>query len=328
MTRLAFPAAWIAAIGFAACGGGNNNPADIIITIPDEADATVPPLCDPVQQTGCAEGEQCTWEVASDNPLAGRTACLPEGTVDVRDPCLPAGTERADECLGASYCIGGACTPVCTIDPDSCGPGTLCTLVDDVFDDLNDTVGVCTPICDPVMQTCPLPQACYLVDRESGKGACAAVPAGAATQTQDKPCYESQPGVCDLTGCARGFSTFDTKWKNFTEYLCMQTCTPVRSGIGMLDYIRGNPNGVVCGDHDPSAGEIANTECRFFNALLGNEGSETPDLLGICVSESVRDASGFGSCATHDLNAAPTLQNVANGSYVIGCEPWSDLVPW
>jgi hypothetical protein len=326
MTRLAFPAAWIAAIALAACGGGSNDPPGIII-IPDEPDAAVPQSCDPVQQTGCEGGEKCTWEVVSDNPLVGRTACVPEGNVDVGGPCLPASAERTDECRGASYCISGTCTPVCTINPNSCALGTRCTLVEDFFEDLNDTVGACKPICDPVMQTCPLPQACYMVDLRSGEGACSTVPAGAATQTQDKPCYGSQPGVCDFNGCARGFSTFHTMWSGFTEYLCMQTCTPVSSGMGMLDYVMGNPNGVVCGDYDASAGAIANTECRFFNAMLGSDGANTPDVLGICLSENVRDVSGLGSCATHDLNAAPTLENVANGSYVIGCEPWLDLVP-
>jgi hypothetical protein len=198
-------------------------------------------------------------------------------------------------------------------------------LFSDFFEDLGDTVGACTPTCDPVMQTCPDPQACYLIDW-SGEGTCAAVPTGAATQVQDLTCYGPRAGVCYLNGCAKGFSTFGVVWNGFTEAKCMQMCTPAASGIDMLDYVTGNPNGKVCGDYDPSAGEIANTECRFFNAMLGSMGAETPDVLGICLSENARTVIGIGSCATHDLTAAPTPENVDNGTYVIGCEPWQDLV--
>jgi hypothetical protein len=320
-------------MAFAACGGGNNDQVDTGIIIPVEDSSTQPQLCDPVAQTGCGDGEKCSWEVLSEDPPAGRSACVADGNVDVGGPCLRAMPGGTDECRGASHCINGTCTAICSRDPDSCAAGTQCTLFENFFDDQVDNtttpptplVGACMPICDPVMQTCPADQACFLTDWD-GEGTCGFVPGPAEASVQDTACFGPASGGCYLNGCARGFSTFFLNWVGvgFPSSLCVQMCTPATAGIGMLDYIMGNPNGAVCGAYDVSAGEIANTECRFFSSVVGD--ANVPDPLGICLSENVRTTLELGTCATHDIDAAPTQENVDNGTYVLGCESITDQI--
>jgi hypothetical protein len=232
---------------------------------------------------------------------------------------------QTDECRAGSHCINNTCTAICSANPETCPDGERCSLYANFFEDQVAPIGACTPTCDPVMQTCPADQACFLADW-TGVGTCGFVPTGAQTKVQDQACYGPQVGVCYANGCAKGFSTFRVTWPDIsTEPQCMQMCTPAASGIGQLDYVTGNPNGIVCGAWDVSAGEIANTECRYFNNILLGDGAATPDLLGICLSETARNAIDLGSCTTHDLAIEPNQTNVDNGTYVLGCEPWSDL---
>jgi hypothetical protein len=326
MQRLAFPLLLIFVVMAAACGGGNDG-GEIIIDTPDSA--PVEESCNPVAQSGCLDGEKCTWVEVSENPALGRTQCMPDGTVTLGDPCLPAGLNEGDECRAGGHCIAGVCTPVCSRTPDSCGEGFLCNLFENLFDDL-EGIGACRPLCDPVLQDCPEGEACYLAEW-TGEGTCGVVFPDVTTKTQDETCFGPSPDTCYLNGCARGFDTFGVRWNGFDSGVCMQFCTPATTGLDpvngdQLDYIRGNPNGVSCGDYDVSAGEIANTECRFFNALILDDGVDTPDALGVCISEATRTALGMGSCTTHVLDAEPTTENVDNGTYVLGCESIQDLL--
>lgn len=328
MKRMHVPALLLSSVIIVACGGSSSESA------PDAGQTA----CDPVSQTGCRDGDKCTWVTVSEDPLQGRTLCRPDGTVELGDPCEEGELDQADDCKAGGLCLHGVCTQICSREPDSCTQGDRCSLFANVFEDQTDAsglpaVGACRATCDPVMQTCEGEEACYLADW-TGAGACAVVSPEAATRVQDQPCLGPEPDRCYQDGCARGFDSFGIVFDEYDHGVCTQFCTPAATGVDpingpQLDNIRGNPDGVVCGAYDPSAGEEADAECRYFNALLQTvfqDGLATPDWLGMCMSEEFRVTLDLGSCTTHDLSAEPTPENVDNGTYVIGCEPIDDLL--
>lgn len=329
MRRFAFALMLIPFAALAACDGGSYSArpdGGIIINQPDAREYE----CDPYFQRGCADGEKCTWVFLSETPRLGRSQCVPDGTVDVGSACLAGELFQADDCKAGSFCSRGVCTLICsTADTLSCAENDVCIQFADVFDDVPD-VGLCRPKCDPVNQvTCGEGEACYL-QNWNGDGVCSRVPDEAVAKVQDQQCFGPSPDDCYLNGCAKGFDTFGVAWRNNVQGTCMQFCTPAPTGLDpvngdQLDYLLGNPNGVVCGQYHASAGE-AGTECRFFNALIGAQGSNTPDGLGICMTESFRTMIELGSCTGHQLNAAADQTNIENGTYVPGCESINDIL--
>lgn len=322
MKRLALIAFLTVPAVATACGEDPVPPRPAII-IP--ADATPPPACDALTNEGCAAGEKCTFVYLDPDSTYGKTRCAPEGTLDVGAECAVSAVGVADECVSGSFCLRGVCRAICSTEPDDCAGDTLCSRFSSIFRDQPlDNVGLCTPTCDPVIQDCAPDEGCYLRDVR-GTASCSRVPGGALDRVQDEVCYGPGPNTCYLNGCARGFDTF----LGITP-LCMQFCTPAPTGLDavngdQLDSLRGDPGGIQCGAYDASAGEVANTECRYFNGILTVEdGIYPPNSLGICVSESIREAGNLGSCTTHDLNAPYTQENVDNGTYVRGCESYLD----
>jgi hypothetical protein len=322
MNRLALIAFLTVPALTAACGEEPVLPLPAL-TIP--SDPPPPPECDALDNESCAAGEKCTFVYLDPDSTYGKTKCVPDGLLAVGAECEVSSVGVADECVAGSFCLRGVCRDICTADPDDCIGDTLCSRFSSIFRDQTvDNVGLCTPLCDPVIQDCAIDEGCYLRDA-SGTAACSRVPTGALDRVQDQVCYGPGPNTCYLNGCARGFDTF----LGITP-LCMQFCTPAPTGLDpvngdQLDGLRGDPGGIQCGVYDDSAGEAANTECRYFNGILNiDDGVYPPDSLGLCISESIRDAANLGSCTTHDLNTPYTQENVDNGTYVRGCESYLD----
>lgn len=323
MSRWAVLSLLVVSMGMIACGGDEQTQAPIVVFIPMEDPP--PPPCDALTNEGCEAGEKCTFVYVDPEQAFGRSACVPDdGMLEIGDDCELSALGVADGCRAGSMCLRGKCTEICSVDPDDlseCSPGTVCGRFSSIFNDqVNENIGLCSPTCNAVFQSCEDPeQGCFLLDT-TGLASCTRVPQEASTRFQDDECYGPGAGLCYRNGCARGFDTWGTG-------LCMQFCQPMESGIGALEGIRGNPEGITCGEYNPDATpeEIAMTECRFYNAIAQQQpGMLTPPSLGICMTQAVREANSLGSCATHDLNAPFTQENVNNGTYVRGCEPSTD----
>ncbi len=332
MRRLAFSALLIASMAFAACGGGDT--PDDVDAAPEIDAAPAPVQCDPYAQTGCADGEKCTFMWANDQLQIGETVCVAAGNVPVGGACTfqsPPSQENPeavpDDCEAGALCAFGSCAAICGVDPaDTCGPDGFCNLYGNLFTD-RDSTGICGPACDPIFQDCPEPfESCFLRGLD-GRGSCGFTGEEAATKVQDEVCVEAQPGQCYIDGCAHGFGTFLIGWGG--QGICMQYCTPAASGIGQDTEVAGVAP-ITCGYYDVSA-ELANSDCRFFNAVISDAaqnievGMETPDGIGMCMSQALRDGAGLGNCADHDLDAEPSQFNIDNGIYIVGCEPWTDF---
>ena len=317
MSRCVFALMLVVCAGLVACGGDPEEPDPPVVFIP--GDPPPPPACTVMTADGCEAGEKCTHVYLDPIQEYGGSACAQDGTLGLGEACEPSALGEADDCAAGGFCFRNVCTEICTVDPDTCNPGTLCGLFSSLFREPNNNlVGLCSPVCNAVQQNCPEDDGCYLRSLD-GLASCTRVPAEAANRFQDDVCLGPAADQCYSNGCGRGFGTF------FIGNRCHQFCTPAATGIGQLDNIRGDVNGVQCGDYHESAGEAAGTECRFFNSVVAFDPVDLPpNSLGICMSSTFREAVQRGSCETHDLDAPFTTENVENGTYVLGCEPFTD----
>lgn len=317
MTRSLFALMLAVCAATFGCGREEAPPEPPTIFIP--GDPPPPPACNAITASGCEAGEKCTHVYLDPIQEYGGSACAPDGALAIGEACTESALGEADECAAGGFCFRDTCAEICTIDPDTCGAGTLCGLFSSLFrEPENNGIGLCSPVCNPVLQNCEEDEGCYLRGL-NGLAACTRVPAEAANRFQDDICLGPAAQQCYSNGCGAGFDTFGISNR------CQQFCTPADTGIGQLDNLRGDVNGVQCGDYDESAGEAAGTECRFFNSIIQVEpGQIPPNSLGICLSSAFRSGANLGSCETHDLNAPFTTENVNNGTYVLGCEPFTD----
>jgi hypothetical protein len=241
-------------------------------------------LCNPVTGTGCPSGHKCT-------STGTRTECVPDGTIGLGQPCTPSGTD-ADECLAGLYCFEGACSELCTHQPDSCPDGYRCSGdLTTAFSDQNQ-MGTCVPICDPVAQDClAVADACYMT--MDGVGQCMPLEDDAVGLVQHHPCLDgSLEGTCDINGCDKGYGPF------YPPNYCAFFCNPMDNWTGHVNGLSGDPAGVPCdaqfGGSRPN-GPGPGYECRFIQSYYSN-GEAIPPTVGMCVS-----AAEEGSCADFDL---------------------------
>ncbi len=125
-------------------------------------------MCDIWSEGDCGEGEKCmpyastggTWDALKCSPLD-------DNPKQLGDECFadmgPAG--GVDDCGEGLYCYYvdpdtnvGTCIEFCTGSPaaPSCGPDTICTIVND------GVLVLCRPECDPTLQDCqPAGSGCY-----------------------------------------------------------------------------------------------------------------------------------------------------------------------
>lgn len=121
--------------------------------------------CDWRLQTGCYEGDKCTFILFSAQPFLGHMGCAPAGSTPIGAPCeAPTETGTADDCVAGALCHEGECLAFCDLsDESSCGERQRCAAVS------KPAVELCLESCDPVAQDCPplpdgQPGGCYPAD--------------------------------------------------------------------------------------------------------------------------------------------------------------------
>lgn len=109
---------------------------------PDDAGYCVPPICDPVKNTGCKEGETC---LAGAKPRCGKA-----GKKAIGEAC-----ENTSDCAEQSFCLSttGKCTAACDTsktkgEAAGCKAGESCNAVLSGGKPLPGNVGQCVPPCD------------------------------------------------------------------------------------------------------------------------------------------------------------------------------------
>lgn len=288
MKKVALMAICLGSFGLLACGGGDDGP-DVMITDADPGtmiDGGV--VCNPVANTGCPAGQKCTSIVEATEPdLLTRTACAPDGTVDIGGTCARDEASGVDDCLGGGWCIGGTCQEICSQAPDNCPTDKTCVGFVGLFEDQENT-GVCQPACNPSTRTadCVDGESCYVI-LSSGKGSCA--PPAAGLLTTGAEC-DGAPGTqgCEcqfLNGCEIGYGCMlNNDAMNPTGLVCAFFCDPIAGGPGpgCADSIAGGS------DVD---GPGPSFSCRQIQTFYNNA-ENMPDNVGMCINPAT-----FVTCA-------------------------------
>lgn len=313
MKKLALVASLVGATTLVACGGDDD------VKIVDSGPLVdAAQKCDPVNQTGCAEGEKCARLVISNgDPFLARTDCVPDGDVAVGDACedgAPGETSGFDNCAAGGQCFNGLCHEICSGAPETCSDGFGCGFPVNFFDDIeNPRIGVCFEECSPVAQDCATDgEGCYLnIGAESGEGTCVAVPDDAAGLAQEADCLLNGD-VCFLNGCDSGFAPYPPlrDLPDDIATACTAYCQPVDTYVNDPDG-DGDPNGdgtpenpdvfgnavgepddgnpdtplVDCSQDRLGAGN-ATYQCRFFQSIGDGSGGvldQIPAAYGFCV---------------------------------------------
>lgn len=139
--------------------------ADVPVDAP--VDAPNPDDCDPVANTGCPDGERCTFVVTNADSFEGITTCAPIGSTADGERCTATpGDEGSDDCSAGSTCDGSLCVQICGLeDEDAC---TGCAEISALFPD-RENVGVCPASCDPLAAVnCSPGLGCYYTGSELG----------------------------------------------------------------------------------------------------------------------------------------------------------------
>jgi len=147
--------------------------------------------CDPVDQTGCADGEKCT--VVESIGEVTYTCVADDQDLDPYAPCTPALGTGIDGCFAAHACFGdeldnGLCVPLC-LETSDCQMG-LCIAPPTT------TATYCADECSPFETSCPAPMQCR---RAMDRFVCE-LARSADTGGQGDPC-----ALASDDGCAEGF---------------------------------------------------------------------------------------------------------------------------
>lgn len=119
------------------------------------ADATIVsfPGCNPLEQSGCAIDEKCTWIIDRGTPdYHGLIGCVPTGDKASGAACTFSSTSAgSDDCVAGLICSNfygqpGVCTPICRLassEPPSCHSGHRCTFSGGILtvDERNEVYG-------------------------------------------------------------------------------------------------------------------------------------------------------------------------------------------
>ena len=200
----------VGALGLFGCGDDDDDDDDIIVF----PDASVEPDapggdCNSVSQTGCAEGEKCTWIVDQLSPEVGHVGCIAEGAGQLGDACTDATVKGGtDTCAAGGYCYQGTCRQICTTVNDTCADGQYGDFVDGMGNPF--PIEWCLEGCSIIDQDCSnAAESCFLSD---GEGICLGhdeVAVGDPCQfTND--CAEG--GQCFGDACRQLCGTIDEMW--------------------------------------------------------------------------------------------------------------------
>ncbi len=167
----------VGALGLFGCGGGGDDDDDIIVFPDAGTDANQTDgggNCNAVSQTGCLEGQKCSWIVdvlgTDTTDEVGHVGCIAEGPDAVGAACTDALViGDADSCAKPGYCYNGTCRKICSTVNDLC-EGECGQFV--ISEGNPFPFGWCLDACDPLLQDCPTDnESCFLGDNERG-GVC------------------------------------------------------------------------------------------------------------------------------------------------------------
>jgi hypothetical protein len=227
-----------------ACGSkSSSHPDGPMIMTTDAAGDAMAAGCDPVAQTGCDNGQKCTWVrlQATDATQTGVKACVPDGTVPLNGACQwgAAGASTGyDNCTKGNICLAssrkdkatGTCLGICDQTAlagaaGACPTNYACGGYVNFFYNMNDpatNVGLCDPTCDPLSQTRDYDKAAHcggpLDANNQPTKACIGLPSSDATPSQftcgsvldptktgDVSAYDATLGGVFLNSCAAGY---------------------------------------------------------------------------------------------------------------------------
>jgi hypothetical protein len=172
MKKLAFGALCIGLLSMAACGGGGDR-VDTIITHVDGGGDGSSLVCNVATNTGCAQGEKCTWVRVSvgenETMQLGQVGCVADGTVPTGGACtygMSGVLTGFDDCVGGNICLAprtaenatGTCKEICSLADASnpCAEDFACGAYQKYFSNNSDDTplaGVCDPTCNPLTNT-------------------------------------------------------------------------------------------------------------------------------------------------------------------------------
>ncbi len=345
-----------ALVGFlVACGSSSDNKIHIVDASGSGgsgSDAT----CNPLTQTGCDTGEQCTWVydlVSADGTnILGHVGCAPDGDKAVGASCTrnAAGAQGWDDCAKGGFCrvrrelVGpggvGVCEAICDNnggDP-GCGSDAACVAYNGIFD-VNDVnvAGVCDVKCDP-----------FADNDFQHQGSAAPVRAGTKCQSYEG-CYGFPGRVSAATptsfSCAREYNTdlhnrdecTDTSGNSLTSTnpLTRVGCGTASNGCSegympVLIETTGSTVGVCTAMCKPAtcyAGNCGGSASATTN-LLGDPASnnrcDPNKILGTFVPAQPGNGSGAQNGAQCTFNWDFEIDS--SGNYYPS--PFSDSVGW
>lgn len=256
--------------------------------------------CDLVAQSGCGNGQRCTW--VRDDLGGGGAECASAGTIPALGECVASESGEVDDCVAGHACVAGLCHRLCSTVA-GCGANFACTTYADFVDD--GTTGVCSPLCDPVSQTRLSDDApacgssnvssptigCY--GPFSGPFTCNRMADGAGALTHGTTPLGPPSGGAFRNGCAPGYLAVPTA----NGLRCRAFCTPAETTMGN-DAQRQGVAPHTCSARGATA---ATEECRFAPFLLGNPTPATPGV-GLCIDPTQH---------SYDHDANPQTGSVA-----------------
>jgi hypothetical protein len=303
----------------AACGGDGDGESKAPVVGPSD--------CDPVAQTGCGDGQKCSWiRIGEDD---GALGCVPDGAKAEDAACgfgTPGNQTGYDDCAAGLTCFGGdtgTCEKVCDATAaGSCGATGACQAYADYFDDT--AHGFCVPSCDPVTQVrlSDSAEACGSADPSAPTLGCYAsyansvlptaftcAPAGAADLTHREPARTSAGGTPYLNGCAPGYLPLLVESTGSAVVVCIALCTPVESHQGDADGLLGAaPH--QCPDRGATG---AGEECRFYSWLEPETApvSTATSTVGFCFDHTKYTWDHDQNATTAPV-AAPSCADLPN----------------
>ncbi len=246
-------------------------------------DASVPVrACDPLDNTGCDDGEKCSARIDNEMPLMTTVTCVPAGRVSLGGICgfNPPGDFGFDDCAVGGFCLDGICAAIC---PDSVEASNPCNSADQacvryrgIFDDRD--LGICTQTCSPVSNSatgavCDEEEGCY-VRLSTGVATCQTT--GALGQNS----------VCTaVNGCEQGLGCVLLS-PDGASTLCTALCD-TQSGRTIAEE----------GCEGALGPQAARPTCVAINQFY----SDTPDIadeVGMCIDCAVPEYAALAICSS------------------------------
>lgn len=300
------------------------------------------PACDPLQQTGCASGQRCTW-VTTTQSGDGHLACVADGSVALGGACstgAPGETTGYDNCKKGLGCAQGWCETLCDASAvNACASGYTCQVYSGLYAPVGSaaSVGLCDPTCNPVTQkTTSGAAACGSPNPSSPTLGCyqgstdfTCTKAGDLNRTQGTTPTSASNGLPYVNGCAPGYMAISKDSTN-SGYICTAFCQPGPTSASSP----ANAAGLVgSGETCPDKGAGGSYECRYwqFNEDHTQPGFPDPysNTIGFCIDptkylyDSNNDGqvdTPFPSCTTLSSTAHNFDATLTDNVYW-GCAP-------